>query len=289
MNKPIVIGIGEFLWDILPSGKKAGGAPVNFAYHASQNGTEGWAVSAVGDDELGRELVEVSRAHGINMAISTVAYPTGTVQVTVVDGQPNYEICEGVAWDHIVLTPKAIELARKASAISFGTLAQRAEESRHATRELIAYAPKNALIVYDINLRQHFYSKDLIEESLMMANILKINDDEIEVIKPFFGLEGKPLDQVCKYFLKSFDLSMLVLTGGDKFSSVYSSEGLSYIQTPRVELVDAVGAGDAFSGALIGSILNGKSIGEAHRNAVETAAYVCTQAGAWTPAQKYQL
>ena len=119
--KPIVIGIGEYLWDLLPTGKKAGGAPVNFAYHASQHGTEGWAISAVGKDELGDELLAVAEAHKINMEVSRIDYPTGTVKVTLCNGQPNYEICEGVAWDHIPLTEESINLAKRAKAISFGT------------------------------------------------------------------------------------------------------------------------------------------------------------------------
>ena len=281
--KPIVIGIGEYLWDVLPTGKKAGGAPVNFAYHASQHGTEGWAISAVGKDELGDELLEVTAAHKINMEVSRVDYPTGTVQVTLCNGQPNYEICEGVAWDYIPLTEESINLAKKAKAVSFGTLAQRHEVSRETTRTLVQAAPEDALKVYDINLRQHFWSKELIEASLEMANIFKINDEELETLKPVFGLEEMDTDQACRYFMEKFSLKMLVLTAGDKFSSIYYGNEKSTIETPRVEVVDAVGAGDAFSGSLIGSLLSGKSIKEAHKAAVETAAYVCTQAGAWTP------
>lgn len=283
--KPIVIGIGEYLWDVLPTGKKAGGAPVNFAYHASQHGTEGWAISAIGKDELGDELLEVTAAHKINAEVSRVDYPTGTVQVTLCNGQPNYEICEGVAWDYIPLTEESINLAKKAKAISFGTLAQRHEVSRETTRTLVQAAPADALKVYDINLRQHFWSKELIEASLEMANIFKINDEELETLKPVFGLEEMDTDQACRYFMEKFSLNMLVLTAGDKFSSIYYGNEKSTIETPRVEVVDAVGAGDAFSGSLIGSLLSGKSIKEAHKAAVETAAYVCTQAGAWTPAR----
>lgn len=283
--KPIVIGIGEYLWDVLPTGKKAGGAPVNFAYHASQHGTEGWAISAVGKDELGDELLEVTAAHKINMEVSRVDYPTGTVQVTLCNGQPNYEICEGVAWDYIPLTEESMNLAKKAKAISFGTLAQRHEVSRETTRTLVKAAPEDALKVYDINLRQHFWSKELIEASLEMANVFKINDEELETLKPVFGLEAMDTDQACRYFMEKFELKMLVLTAGDKFSSIYYGDEKSTIETPRVEVVDAVGAGDAFSGSLIGSLLMGKSIKEAHKEAVETAAYVCTQAGAWTPAR----
>ena len=281
--KPIVIGIGEFLWDVLPTGKKAGGAPVNFAYHASQHGTEGWAISAVGKDELGDELLDVTAAHNINMAVSRVDYPTGTVQVTLCNGQPSYEICEGVAWDYIPLTEDSINLAKKAKAVSFGTLAQRHEVSRETTRALVRAVPEGALKVYDINLRQHFWSKELIEASLEMANVFKINDEELEILRPVFGLEKMDTDQACRYFMEKFSLNMLVLTAGDKFSSVYYGNEKSTIETPRVEVVDAVGAGDSFSGSLIGSLLSGKSIKEAHKDAVETAAYVCTQAGAWTP------
>lgn len=285
MNKPLVIGIGEYLWDILPDGKKAGGAPVNFAYHASQNGAEGWAISAVGDDDLGRELTGITKQYGINMEVSVVNYPTGTVKVTLNDGQPSYEICEGIAWDHIPLTGGAIVLAKKAGAISFGTLAQRSPESRRTTRELIGYVPKDALVVYDINLRQHYYDKEVIESSLAISNILKINDEELNIIKPLLDLEGSTQNEICKYVIEKYDLKMVVLTGGAKFSSICHKDGVSTISTPVVKVVDTVGAGDAFSGAFIGSLLQGKNISEAHHIAVETAAYVCTQAGAWTQAK----
>ncbi len=284
--KPIVIGVGEYLWDLLPSGRKAGGAPVNFAYHASQNGAEGWAVSAVGKDQLGKELLEVSRNHGIKIQVSEVDFPTGTVNVTVVDGQPDYEICENVAWDHIPLTQEALELAGKAGAISFGTLAQRHEVSRSTTKALVEAMKEDSLKVYDINLRQHFWSKELIESSLEMANIFKINDDELEILKGVFEIRDLDTDQACRFFMDRWNLKMVVLTGGDKFSSIYHEGGASTLKTPKVEVVDAVGAGDAFSGSLIGALLNGSGIAEAHRRAVETAAYVCTQAGAWTPARR---
>lgn len=281
MKKPIVIGIGEFLWDMLPTGKKAGGAPVNFAYHASQHGAEGWAVSAIGDDSLGRELSETASAHGINTILSIVDRPTGTVQVSIENGQPTFTICEDVAWDYLPVSPRALELASNAAAISFGTLAQRSPVSRESTRALIAAAPADALIVYDINLRQHFYSKEIIEESLRIANVFKINDEEVEILKPMLGLEGLDYASLCRKLIKDYGLGMVVLTGGSRFSSIYTADEESTIPTPQVQVVDTVGAGDSFSGALIGSLLAGKSIAEAHQAAVGTAAYVCTQAGAW--------
>ncbi|MBQ7195261.1 MAG: carbohydrate kinase [Bacteroidales bacterium] len=284
--KPIVIGIGEFLWDMLPDGKKAGGAPVNFAYHASQNGAEGWAVSAVGDDSLGQELKQTATEHGINMLVETVSHPTGTVKVELKNGQPNFIITDNVAWDYIPMTENALDKARHAAAISFGTLAQRSPVSRETTRSLIAAAPSDALIVYDINLRQHFYSKELIDSSLRMANIFKVNDEELEVLKPMFDIKNESTEQACRFFLREYGLHMLVLTGGDRFSSIYTPDDSSTIDTPKVALVDAVGAGDSFSGALVGNLLSGAPIRDAHKAAVETAAYVCTQSGAWTPAKE---
>jgi fructokinase len=281
-NKPVVIGVGEFLWDVLPSGKKAGGAPVNFAYHASQNGVSGWAISAVGNDDLGTELLETSKAYNINTIVDRVDYPTSTVQVKIKDGIPDFTICEDVAWNHIPLTERALELARKASAISFGTLAQRSKTSRYTTVELIESTPENALRVYDINLRQHYYSKELIESSLLIANVFKINDEELEVLKKMFDLLNLDTDSACGWFMEKYKLQIMAITGGSHFSSVYSANEKSIINTPKVTVVDTVGAGDAFSGALIASLLFGKSIREAHQTAVDVAAYVCTQAGAWT-------
>lgn len=283
-NKPIAIGIGEFLWDVLPEGKRAGGAPVNFAYHASQNGAEGWAVSAVGHDDLGKELLEVSRRHGINLLVSENDYPTGTVQVHLKDGIPSYEICENIAWDHIRLADDAIEKAKSAKAICFGSLAQRCRESRHATTTLLNAAGEDAYKVYDINLRSSFWSKEIIENSLKMSNVFKINDEELEIIKSLLGLEGLDTDEVCRELLNRYRQKMVVLTGGSAFSAIYCQDGtVSKLDTPKVEVVDTVGAGDAFCGTLVASLLCGKSIAQAHRDAIQRAAYVCTQSGAWPP------
>ncbi len=284
-TKPIVIGIGEFLWDVLPTGRKAGGAPVNFAYHASQHGAEGWGISAVGDDVDGRELLEVTGGHGIRTLVATVGYPTGTVDVQLNDGQPVYTIHENVAWDYIPLTDAMLALARQAGALCFGTLAQRNGASRQTTLALIAAAPEDAYRIYDINLRQHYYSKKLIEQSLDMANILKINDEELLTLQEMFALPVGT-DEACRLLQKRYELKMVVLTGGSRFSSVYYGDGkISTLPTPKVDVVDTVGAGDSFTGCLIASLLTGSSVEEAHRRAVDTAAYVCTTAGAWPPPQ----
>lgn len=284
-TKPIVIGIGEFLWDVLPTGRKAGGAPVNFAYHASQHGAEGWGISAVGYDDAGRELLNVTAERGIHTLVSTVGYPTGTVDVQLNDGQPVYTIHENVAWDFIPLTDGMLALARRAAAICFGTLAQRNAVSRQTTSALVAAVPDDAYRIYDINLRQNYYSKELIEQSLNMADILKINDEELLKLQKMFALSAD-IDNACNSLMKLYGLDMIVLTGGSRFSAIYYGHGKkSELPTPKVDVVDTVGAGDAFTGCFIGSLLTGKSVEEAHRSAVDTAAYVCTTAGAWPPPQ----
>lgn len=282
MDKKIVIGVGEFLWDITPTGKRAGGAPVNFAYHASCGEVEGWAVSAVGKDGLGRELLTVAKEKGIRLLVAEVDRPTGTVDVILNNGQPDFHIHENVAWDYIPLTDELLKKASSASAITFGTLAQRSPVSRATTQALLKAASESAWKVYDINLRQKFWSKELIEESLRLANVFKINDDEMNLLKGLFGFGDMGYDDVAARFIQDYGLRMLVLTAGSEFSSIYTPEDkVSEIPTPKVEVNDTIGAGDSFTGTLISGLLRGKSIPEAHADAVETAAYVCTQSGAW--------
>ena len=280
-KKPIVVGMGELLWDVLPTEKKAGGAPVNFAYHASQSGAEAYALSAIGNDALGDELMGELEKNQINGDyISRVDHPTGTVQVELKEGIPSYTIIEGVAWDHIPTTQKAIELMKQASAVCFGTLAQRATESHETLKTLLSYVPTDSLRFFDINIRQHFYSKVLIEESLQVANVLKINDEELLLVRPMFGLEGSD-EEVCRWFMTRYDLRYVILTAGADYSTIYSRTESSTLPTPKVEVADTVGAGDSFSGSFVASILAGKTLREAHERAVKVAAFVCTQSGAW--------
>ncbi len=280
-NKPVVVGIGELLWDVLPTGKRAGGAPINFVYHATRMGAEGYAISAVGNDVSGTEIIqELDKNQIISEYISTVEYPTGSVMVELQKGIPTYTIIEGVAWDHIPLTQPAIDLMKRADAVCFGTLAQRAPESRATLRTLLSYMPEEALRFFDINIRQSYYSKELIEELLEQANIFKINDEELEMLRPMFGLEGST-EEVCRQLIGRYNLRYLILTAGADFSTIYSPTESSTLSTPKVKVADTVGAGDSFSGAFVYSLLTGKSLREAHRKAVEIAAFVCTQSGAW--------
>ena len=283
-NKRFVVGLGEVLWDVLPEGKKLGGAPANFAYHAGQFlGTENTiAISALGEDSLADETIEALKEHGLNYLLPRVNYPTGTVQVTLSgDGIPAYEIKENVAWDNIPYTPEIAEIAKNCRAVCFGSLAQRSVTSWATIRQFLDDTPADCLKIFDINLRQQFYTKNVIEESLKRCNILKINDEELVVINRMYGYEGLDMRSSCEKIRSEYNLKMLVLTCGTNGSYVFTDDGLTSFQdTPKVEVADTVGAGDSFTGSFCASVLNGKPVQEAHKKAVEVSAFVCTQNGA---------
>lgn len=279
-NKPVVVGIGELLWDVFPTGKRAGGAPINFVYHATQMGTEGYAISAVGNDVSGTEIVQELDKNHICNSLGIVGYPTGSVMVELENGIPTYTIIEGVAWDHIPLTRESIDLVKRADAVCYGTLALRSAASKETILSLLEYAREDALRFFDINIRQHYYSKELIEMLLRKANVFKINDEELVLLRDMFALTGSD-EEVCRQLIRLYELRYVILTAGSAFSSIFTRDEVSTLPTPHVEVVDTVGAGDSFSGAFIYSILTGKTLREAHRIAVETAAFVCTREGAW--------
>ncbi len=279
----IVIGMGEALWDVLPEGKKIGGAPANFAYHVSQFGLKSCAVSAVGDDPLGRELLDNFKQRGVTYSIETVPYPTGTVQVEIDQaGVPQYEIKENVAWDNIPYTSALEELAKRTRAVCFGSLAQRNVVSRETINRFLDAMPADSgrLIVFDVNLRQGFYNKEILCNSMKRCNILKINDEELVTVSRMFGYPGIDLQDKCWILLGKYNLKMLILTCGINGSYVFTPGNVSFRPTPKVEVADTVGAGDSFTAAFIASILKGLSVEEAHRKAVDISAYVCTQQGA---------
>ena len=285
MNR-FVVGLGEALWDVLPEGKKLGGAPANFAYHAGQFlGQENTlAVSALGDDKLAEETVEALEQHQLRYLMPRVPYPTGTVQVTLTgEGIPSYDIKENVAWDNIPFTPAIEEVARTCRAVCFGSLAQRNVVSRENIQRFLDATPKDCLKVFDINLRQQFYTKEVIRQSLQRCNVLKINDEELVVIGRMFGYPGLDMENKCWLILGKYNLDMLVLTCGTNGSYVFTPGQMSFQETPHVEVADTVGAGDSFTGAFCAAILSGKSVPEAHKRAVEVSAYVCTQNGAMPP------
>ena len=283
MNNTIVVGMGEALWDVLPEGKKIGGAPANFAYHVSQFGLDSRVVSAVGDDKLGMEILDNFRAKKLNTMVEIVPYPTGTVQVELdAEGVPCYDIKEGVAWDNIPFTPALEGLARQTRAVCFGSLAQRSVVSRETINRFLDAMPdgEEQYKIFDINLRQGFYTKEILCNSMRKCNILKINDEELVTISRMFGYPGIDLQDKCWILLAKYNLKMLILTCGVNGSYVFTPGEVSFVETPKVEVADTVGAGDSFTAAFVASILKGLPIPEAHKLAVETSAFVCTQNGA---------
>ena len=275
-----VIGIGEILWDVFPERKILGGAPANFAYHVSQFGLNSYAISAIGNDLLGKEILDSLVEKKLNFLLENVDFPTGTVLVTL-DGKgvPQYEICENVAWDNIPITQQSEMLAKDCHAVCFGSLAQRNTVSRNTILKFLELVPENALKIFDINLRQHFYSKEIIENALLNCNILKLNDDEVNIVASLFGIEGNEAE-ICRFLLQKYDLQIVIETKGATGSYVFTANATSYLNTPKVHVADTVGAGDSFTGSFVAALLNGESVRNAHKLAVEVSAYVCTQHGA---------
>lgn len=284
VTQGMIVGIGELLWDKLPEGDKIGGAPGNFAYHVAQLGLPSCIISAIGNDTDGIKMIGTIENIGLKSMISIVDFPTGSVEVTMSgNGIPNYEIHRNVAWDNIPFCNHTAEIARNTIAVCFGSLAQRSQTSRDTITRFIDSMPcnENTLKIFDINLRQDFYTKEIIDHSMSLCNILKINDQELELITEMFQIPGEDFTENCRDLLTRYQLRMLILTCGENGSYVFTPDGKSsFLPTPKVIVADTVGAGDSFTAAFIASLLQGKSIAEAHKTAVNISAYVCTQHGA---------
>ena len=288
-NNPIVAGIGELLWDVLPTGKQVGGAPCNFAYHAMQAGCESYVVSAVGNDLLGDELL--NKLGKLNLETSYIQrnlYPTGTVTVKLNEfGHPSYIIHENTAWDNILPTPEIMRKTGECDAVCFGSLGQRNSVSASAIQQVLTAVKPGCLKVFDINLRQHFHSPEIITESLEFATILKLNDEELPVLSGLFALTGEVKNQL-KQLLNRFNLRYIVYTMGEKGSIIINDNEFSFLEAPKVVVSDTVGAGDSFTAVLVSGMLQGIPLTKVHEAATRIAAYVCTQKGA-TPAIPFDI
>lgn len=285
MKKLKVIAVGEIVWDMLPAGKQLGGAPLNFAFFSKELGAEAYAVSAIGNDVLGDETLAVASATGVNLDyLQRNNLPTSRVLISLDDeGVPQYEIVENVAWDALECPQMILDLVKDASVMCWGSLAQRSVTSRQSVLAMLSAAPKECVKVFDINIRQHYYSREVIETSLGYADILKLNEDELPLVASILGLSG-PEHDIVSQLIEKYALKYLVYTHGADFSEVYSATGeYSHVPTPKVRVVDTVGAGDSFTAVFVTSILQGLSMAESHARAVEVSAYVCTQNGAINP------
>ena len=285
MKKLKVIAVGEIVWDMLPAGKQLGGAPLNFAFFSKELGAEAYAVSAIGNDVLGDETLAVASATGVNLDyLQRNNLPTSRVLISLDnEGVPQYEIVENVAWDALECPQMILDLVKDASVMCWGSLAQRSVTSRQSVLAMLSAAPKECVKVFDINIRQHYYSREVIETSLGYADILKLNEDELPLVASILGLSG-PEHDIVSQLIEKYALKYLVYTHGADFSEVFSATGeYSHVPTPKVKVVDTVGAGDSFTAVFVTSILQGLSMAESHARAVEVSAYVCTQDGAINP------
>ena len=282
----VIAAIGEVLWDLFPDGRKLGGAPFNVVCNARELGAKGAMVSRIGDDDLGKEILAAVKEKGVDSRYVTadINYPTGTVSVLLDEnGKPDFTIHKNVAWDFISWDDSMKPLAASCDAVVFGSLAQRSPVTRETIRRFLKSVPKNnCLRVFDINLRQSFYSKDIVHESLEFADILKINDDELPVVSNLFNIKGNTTD-IMERLINEYSLRLVALTRGSKGSLLVRNCETSDHPGLKVNVVDTVGAGDAFTAAMTVSVLKGKSLDEINNNANRLAAFVCTQRGALPP------
>lgn len=280
MTKKTVTGIGEIVWDMLPTGARLGGAPFNFTFMADRLGAEGHIISAVGNDGLGATTLKDIADLGLDISgIQKNAFPTGRVNVTL-DGQgiPQYEIIEGSSWDNIALRGEDLELVRRSDAVCWGILSQRNSVSAATVRALLDATREDCLKVFDINIRQHYFDKDGIRASLERCDVLKLNEDELPLVAEMF-FAGCP-DPIMKLSAE-FSIDTIILTKGADCSEIFKNgEMVSHIDTPKVKVVDTVGAGDSFTACYVSRILSGASIRRSHEDAVKLSAYICTCAGA---------
>jgi len=283
-----IVGIGEVLWDLLPSGMKLGGAPANFACHAHALGAEACVVTRVGNDELGDDIFKRLAAQGIGsgtVQLDPVA-ATGVVTVTLSEtGIPQYIIHENAAWDRLAVTPAATAAIQAADAVCFGSLAQRSEPARTSIQQLVAAAPAGTLRVFDINLRQKYYTPEIIDQSLRLANVLKLNDGELPVLAEQFGLAGTPRAMI-QTLAGRFELDVVALTRGPAGSLLYQNGQWSDCPSVPMKVVDTVGAGDSFTAALVLGLLRQMPLDEINCFADEVARFVCGSAGATPPLPK---
>ena len=279
----VMVGLGEILWDLLPSGKQLGGAPANFAYMANVLGDEGIVASRTGEDDLGYEAREMMKTLDLNPSFiqSDDEHSTGVVKVLIDGaGQPEFTIASDVSWDHLEWTTAWEGLATRADAICFGTLAQRSQVSRATVHRFLQASRKNTLKIYDVNLREPFYSKEIIVDSLRLSNMAKLNADELAKVCDLLNIPGQSEQERSKRLLINFDLELVCITRGATGSLLVSPDQTVEHNGFRVKVADAVGAGDAFTACLAHHYIRRTSLHTISELANGFASWVATQTGA---------
>lgn len=281
-RKFILVGLGEILWDVLPDGKQLGGAPANFAYHAQALGGQGVVVSCIGNDELGKEIFSYLDELQLQRQYVSVdnSHPTGTVTVKLDEGgKPDYIIHENVAWDYIPSNPALLSLAAKTNAVCFGSLCQRSPVSRKTIRSFLAATSADCIRVFDINLRQSYFNRKVINTMLELSNVLKLNDEELAVVANLLGITGSETD-ILSQLAERYALRLIALTRGASGSRLYAQGEGSNHQGFPAQIADTVGAGDSFTAAMTLGLLNSKNLDTINKYANRVASFVCSQSGA---------
>lgn len=284
-NRPLAVGLGEVLWDVFPDGKRLGGAPANFAWHAAQQGCRACVVSAVGDDALGREIESALAGKNLPAVLPRLPQPTGTVSIALDEsGSAAYRFAENCAWDNLPFPLEAERIARSADAVCFGSLAQRGARSRETIARFLDSVPAGALRVFDVNLRQNFFTDEILRGALARCSILKLNEDEAPVVAALLGADARcSRETLFAALFENFPALEIVVETLGKAGSVVATRGGVRSEVPadpRVRVVDTVGAGDSFTACFVACLLFGKTPEEAHRRAAATADFVCSRAGA---------
>lgn len=283
-----VVGLGELLWDLFPAGKKLGGAPANFAYIASLLGNRGIPASRVGSDDLGNQARRQLRELGLNhdFVQTDAEHSTGTVSVEVdVSGQPRFTISRSVAWDFLEFTADWENLASQCDAVCFGSLAQRSPQSRGTIHRFVQATRKDAVRVFDVNLRQEFYTAEVIQQSMKLATIVKLNHEELPRILSLLALDGQDEESSARQLADIYSLDLICITRGHSGSLLVTPDGFHEHSGFRVKVADTVGAGDAFTAALVHEYLRGSSLERMNDTANRMGAWVASEAGA-TPTLK---
>jgi fructokinase len=279
-----IVGLGEVLWDMFPDGPRFGGAPANFACMAADlagSSARVHMVSAVGSDHLGKRALAELQAHGVDTAtVPAIELATGQVKVRLDPaGHPEYEIATNVAWDAIIWSDELARLAQSADAVCFGSLAQRAQISRKSIQAFVKETPPGCLRIFDVNLRPPFWTADVVLQSLELATIVKVNDQELPSLAGLLAIGGS-VDEQLRSIRRRYGLQVVALTMGNRGSILVNERGESAQPAIPVTVADTVGAGDAFTAALTVSLLAGRPLDDVHRLAAHVAAYVCEHQGA---------
>jgi fructokinase len=282
-----VVGLGEMLWDMLPAGKQLGGAPANFAYMTALLGDRALVASRIGKDRLGNAAARRLSRLGLPTTYLQVdtAHPTGTVNVPIdAQGQPQFEILERVAWDYFEWTPQWQQLASEADAVCFGSLAQRSAQSRVTILAFLEALRPGALRIFDVNLRQSFFTRDVLAESVARADIVKLNEDELPRVAALLGATATDRMGAARWILKKYDLKLVCVTCGGAGSLLVTPDAVDTHPGYPITVADTVGSGDAFTAALAHNFLRKASLKAMNNAANRLGSWVASQVGATPPA-----